>query len=94
MMATALIERVACAIYETTQAKWTGIPWPEANQEQFLCQARSALRAASVPTEEMLRDGAMRIAMNHQRVQTAEDGALAVWASMINCALEEHHEQG
>lgn len=52
-MPTPELEAMARAIYDATQAKWTGTPWEEADHTEHLRQARAALMAIREPSEGM-----------------------------------------
>jgi hypothetical protein len=71
-----MVERVARAIYESTQGKWTGVPWAEADRGEHLRQARAAIEAMREPTEGMLDAGPPEPYMDRW-----------VWAKMIFAAL-------
>jgi hypothetical protein len=55
-----LIRRMAKRIYDTTQGLWTGVPWAQAEQTQFLRQAREALQEVRRPTPAMTHAAAVK----------------------------------
>lgn len=81
------LEAMAKAIYNATAAKWSGLPWEEAEHTEHLRQARAALVAIRAPTDAMVMAALPLLPDSVARPDDVYADTIAAWQAMIDQML-------